>query len=759
MAKSPTRSNRASSPRLLGSSQLLLLPALMISSMLLSGCHNSSSEAAGTPGGSLQLQEIVFLSRQEIAPGAEGLRSVLARDFTGDGVPDLITSSIVDNRIVFLAASAAGSFSTQQTSVFSFNEAPSLLAAGDFDGDSDLDFACVFQGTATVRVWRNDGAGRFSEDAQPLQGGDGASVLEVIDANNDGLDDLVVSRSGALAVRYFPGQSSGFGAAVDLSASGQGFLAGMAQGDLNGDGFPELAVCNGTSNEVLIYDGSAQGPATTPSRVISVPGQGVYTASLADMDRDGFRDLVVACYGCGALVMMPGDGQGGFGAAKVTPGDGNPLHVSVGDVNGDGNLDAVLSYLDRASIGFLAGDGQGGFAAERQFGTTGLPTMSEIVDLDQDGNMDVLTSGLDAMHLSWIRGLGSEGLQGAEHFATGHQAPNFTVAHDFDGDGYADAMASDRLAALVSVLPGGADGRFGATAFESPVGNLPGALTKGDFDQDGRIDAVVSVSGGLRFLLNRSSPGQLDFELWPAASQPPFGVGVGPFELAPMDANGDGALDLAVADFGGNKVQLLLGLAGQFGFAPQPFEIDVQGGPLSLVSGDFDRDGKPDAAVSRYYDGFVTILRGDGAGQFSVAADLPTGAQPNYIRKADFDGNGSEDLVVSNLQGTELTLFLSQAIDSWSSQSLRVGDGPTALLARDLDRDGKADILVASSVSADFHVLIGDGTGGFPIVKRFPGTWGALSADLADVDGDGLEDFVIASLYANRLGLYRNRSK
>ncbi len=721
--------------------------------------RGSSGSGTGTSGGSTKLQEVVFQSRQEIAVGVEGLRSFVLGDFSGNGSLDLLTTSLIDQRVVFLAAASPGSFASQQTSVFQKNGEPTQVVAGDFDGDMDLDFAVAFPSLQRVHVWRNDGSGKFTEDANPLTVGSALGELLAYDANGDGKVDLVAGLSTSLSLRFFRAEKQGFAAAVDLQTSSKGFLAGMASADLDGDGFPELAVANGETNEVLIYAGSKQGPATTPTRAVATSGKGTLSIAFADMDKDAKLDLLVACYGCGSLLTLQGDGKGGFAAAKAAPGDGHPVHVSVADIDADGNPDAVLSYLDRASIGFLKGDGKGGFAPERQFGTTGLPTMTRIVDLDNDGHLDVLASGLDSMRLSWIRGLGAKGLVGSEHFSTGHQAPSFTVAEDFDGDGFADTMVSDRLASLVTVLPGGADGRFAQKVFESQVGALPGHMSKGDFDRDGRQDVAVAVSGGLRLLLNRSRSKAINFELWPAATKPPLKVGTGPFEIASLDANRDGALDLMVADYGGDRVLVLYGLRTGFGFQPTPFEIAIQGGPLSLVTGDFNSDGITDAAVSRFKAAYVTVLRGDGAGQFSVATELPTGPSPNYLRKADFDGNGSEDLVVSNLSSNQLTLFLSQAIDSWSSKPLKVGKGPTALLARDLDGDRKSDILVSNADSADFYVLLGDGSGGFPIAKRFPGTWGAVSADLGDVNGDGLPDFVVASFFANRIGLYLNRSK
>src|SRR4051812_4299179 len=67
-----------------------------------------------------------------------------------------------------------------------------------------------------------------------------------------------------------------------------------------------------------------------------------------DLDGDGHPDLLVARPGLGAIVMLPGDGAGGFGPARVTVTGGNPVLLRLGDFDGDGRLDVVVQHLDGA---------------------------------------------------------------------------------------------------------------------------------------------------------------------------------------------------------------------------------------------------------------------------------------------------------------------------------------------------------------------------------------------------------------------------
>ena len=115
-----------------------------------------------------------------------------------------------------------------------------------------------------------------------------------------------------------------------------------------------------------------------------------------------------------------------------------------------------------------------------------------------------------------------------------------------------------------------------------------------------------------------------------------------------------------------------------------------------------------------------------------------------------FDATFSAPKSVSVLFGT---------INGFSGNDFAAGLSPTALLARDLTGDGIVDILVASLVSGDFRVLVGDGQGGFPLLPSFPGTLGASDAVLQDMDGDGLPELVVSSLVTDRVSLVRNISQ
>jgi hypothetical protein len=125
------------------------------------------------------------------------------------------------------------------------------------------------------------------------------------------------------------------------------------------------------------------------------------------------------------------------------------------------------------------------------------------------------------------------------------------------------------------------------------------------------------------------------------------------------DFNGDGRLDLAVANTCGNDpscnslatLSILLGDGtGNFTLASSP----VTGGwPLSLVAGDFNGDGKLDLA-----DNTVAILLGDGTGTFNLASSPVTGLYPYSVAVGDFNGDGKLDVATANLGDNTASIVL-----------------------------------------------------------------------------------------------------
>src|ERR1017187_1516271 len=146
----------------------------------------------------------------------------------------------------------------------------------------------------------------------------------------------------------------------------------------------------------------------------------------------------------------------------------------------------------------------------------------------------------------------------------------------------------------------------------------PMSVAVGDFNGDGKSDlAIANGDGTVTVLLGNGAGG------FAAAPGSPFAAGSGPSSVAVGDFNGDGKPDLAIADYNGDNVTVLLGAGtGRFTAAPSsPFPAGSQ--PISVAVGDFNGDGKLDVAIANYNSNNVTVLLGDGAGGCTAAPGSP----------------------------------------------------------------------------------------------------------------------------------------
>ena len=132
----------------------------------------------------------------------------------------------------------------------------------------------------------------------------------------------------------------------------------------------------------------------------------------------------------------------------------------------------------------------------------------------------------------------------------------------------------------------------------------------------------------------------------PAVNYP---VGSYPNALVTGDFNGDGRLDLAVANQSSNTVSILLGKGDGTFQSAQNFACG--GGPGSIAVGDFNGDGKLDIVTANAYD--LSVLLGNGDGTFQPARNFDNvpGKYPGSVAVGDFNGDGKLDLGVGSSDG------------------------------------------------------------------------------------------------------------
>jgi VCBS repeat-containing protein len=237
-------------------------------------------------------------------------------------------------------------------------------------------------------------------------------------------------------------------------------------------------------------------------------------------------------------------------------------------------------------------------------------------------------------------------------------------------------------------------------------------------------------------------------------------TGDGPASMAMGDFNGDGNLDLAVANQLISTVSVLLGSAGG-GFTRQTPDLAVGDFPVSVAVGDFNSDQDPDLAVANQFDGTVSVLLGtaDGAG-FSgpTRAGNYNGSDPMSVAAGDFNGDGDLDLAVGDMSPGEVLILLGGPGGSFSgpTSTLTVDSGVSSVAVGDFNRDADPDLAVANFNFGQVSVLVGGASGSFSGPTNFAAGSGSPSVTVGDFNHDGKPDFAAASFNSDTVAVRLN---
>ncbi|HEY0099416.1 MAG TPA: Calx-beta domain-containing protein, partial [Pyrinomonadaceae bacterium] len=473
----------------------------------------------------------------------------------------LVGAKNYNEGISILFGDGAGNFLTPTTAP---GDASDGIAVGDFNGDGKSDVAAL-DGNANVSVLHGDGTGQLG--APTLYGvGDWATGIVSADFNADGKPDLAVaSRQDAVHLLYGL-NGGGFAGTLNFNV---GYRPDeIVRADFNRDAYEDLAVINGGTLgtgtfsaqgiTILLGDGTGR---MGSAPVIPIQSSGTLTALVsADFNNDGKADLAVAAavHSLDAVEVLLGNGDGTFAAPINIPLNSYgsiAYNLDTADVNHDGFADIVVAFNDSGNFATLLGTGSGHFNVAAGSRVTGSNFFEDftIADFNQDTHLDLAYVRYHDKFLTILFGNGSGYFNTRrDHALPGN--PLTVIAHDFNRDGKADVAftaTSNFNNYYVSARLGDGTGNFGG-ANDFSVGDYPQAISTGDFNGDNVVDLAVvnSLSASLSVLTGDGAGG---FGL-----SVPFAVGGYPNSSVAGDFNRDGKIDLAVTRQGANSVAILL---------------------------------------------------------------------------------------------------------------------------------------------------------------------------------------------------------
>ncbi|HTQ57513.1 MAG TPA: VCBS repeat-containing protein [Bryobacteraceae bacterium] len=590
----------------------------------------------------------------------------------------------------------------------------------------------------------------------PLPAGLSGLAVAAADLNGDGIGDVLTLTSQGVAVLLSESGTTNYAGPIVYPA-GTNPVA-MASADFNGDGIPDVATANFKGNDVTVLLAAAGGKLGAPVHLAA--GSGPVAIAAADLDRDGKPDLVVADVTGSQIAILYGNGDGTFRAPALFSAGTQPGSLAVGDFNNDGRLDiAVVSQTGAITV--LLGDGHGGFSPSPASASGASQTTSvTAADFNGDGILDIAVAeyaGSATGSVYVCSGKGDGTFQTPARISLPQYAPAVTSG-DLNGDGHPDLIAvlSNQTAQYINalaVLLNDGQGNFGAPELDGSP-ETPISIAAVDLNRNGKLDVIVgclpdvySKRSYVSVVAGRGTGSLAEAPELTAGSYPLVDV---------ADVNGDGHLDLVVADE--SSIWVALG-NGRGGFARQP-GVASNGQPENIAVRDVNGDGKPDV-VTEVFNGktnVLTVRLGKGGGRLgppqSIAAIVNSG-----FAVGDLNGDGYADVVMSAVFSNMLRPYWGTSAGAFTvgailNTTYTPSGEPQTVAIGDFNHDGRPDIAVSTLDQGSFHsyveVFLGNGNGTFgnAILTAVPVN-GALA--VGDMDRDGLPDLVLTGLNNNTL--------
>jgi len=342
---------------------------------------------------------------------------------------------------------------------------------------------------------------------------------------------------------------------------------------------------------------------------------------------------------------------------------------------------------------------------------------------------------------------GSGGQVLSTNFYTIGHTNGEVVAADFNGDGILDlAMVSETYSSVpyignVAIVLGHGDGSFGPPAYFQ-AGPNPISIAVADFNGDGKLDLVIGNQSGA------STPGSVSILMGKGdgtfSATVSYNVGLTPLSMVSTDFNGDGKADLAVLDTSregaGDTLYIFLGNADGTLRTPSSSNPGTSIGALSYT--DLNHDGNQDLLISDTDGGAVAVLFGNGDGTFQSPKEYLAAAEPADVAVIPLPDGSTAILTADDVTGFVWLYFASRSGNVGAPPLQSVGTQPAAIATADLNHDGKNDIVITDSAAGALLVLLNTGNGQFANPASYAVGSSPAATVIADVNNDGKPDLI-----------------
>jgi hypothetical protein len=378
---------------------------------------------------------------------------------------------------LLVAGSAFGHCLTQTFTLSTLTaQTTAKLVTADFNGDGRPDAAAVTSNQGVV-VWYGQNGGALG--GAVAFGGTKTNLIDliVLDLNGDGHPDLISLDSLGTTLGIYRNNGSGSFTVTEIAAplppglSLQKLAAGRFNNDANDD---FVAVTAGTSGVAPLFLSNGDGTFSSTGG-LTLQAKASTLLATADLNADGYTDILSGYGGTGLIDVQLADGNGSFAASGVLPSGMSPAGIAFADFNGDGRTDYATADSTAGTFSVNIANGGGGYASP----------------------------------VSYYSG----------QFVNASSKPVALAASDFDNDGHLDMIVANNGEGTITLFRGNADGTFNTTPTVFKLANQyaakPASLAVADFDNDGRADVLTAdtTSSNATLLTNGCGVSNVSFTL------------------------------------------------------------------------------------------------------------------------------------------------------------------------------------------------------------------------------------------------------
>jgi hypothetical protein len=656
---------------------------------------------------------------------------------------------------------------TFSVSSFGFGLAGSNLTgivADDFNADGRADVAVASANTSAALVALGSGGGSLGPFTTYGTGLNPSDVFAIASGNLEGspAPDLVVTSLGSGGFRVLA--NNGAGNFFPTNAFGVGSSAEQPViADMNGDGFNDVVVGRFSGGGVNITYMNGSGSSLFNA---GLPGAPVTGVTVGDFNGDGRRDIAAAGFGGHVVHVYLNQGPTNFPNFLMTTLSSlgsSPIGIASADLDGDSDLDLAVTNRDSNTVALLSNNGAGGFLPLGTVSTGGLGSSTfgiEAGDLDRDGDRDIVVALRNQNQIQVLRNNGG-----------------------------------------FSFIP------------ESPINvpSSPFAIDLADFNNDRRLDIAVSHQSSVVSLLLNTTPTANVIDVTPdprSTAVSTIDVAFnGPITGATFDRN-----DLSLTRHGGPNLitpavtvshligdthrisglgaltaahgnyQLSINLANILDGAAQPLPIEIVSDTWTkadppatftanlfavptnnltgIVADDFNVDGNVDVAVATGSTSAAFVAFGNGGGLLGPFATYGTGlsqADQFAIASGNLQGSPAPDLVVTGFSSGAFRILENNGAGNFSpTVGFGVGSTVEQPVIADMNGDGFNDVVVGRFSGGGVNVTYMNGSGGILFSMNLPSPT-VIGVTIGDFNGDGRRDIAAAGFGGSAVFVYLNQ--